>query len=567
MNGLQVQHNGYTVFNAGGVRWQVAIECSDLLFGPDGLRLDEWLQDGSAVVVKNGPHRTVYRVRLPGLDCFVKHYRMHDVRAWLREWVRPSKARMEWTRALAVAAAGVPTVEPLALGEQVRLGPGDSFLVTRTLEDSVPLGCFLESQLSLLSSARQTAVRQRLAVVLGEFLARLHDAGITHHDLHAGNLLLRLSENDEPLLYLIDLHAVSLGRPLDWKESWANLVMLNRWFTLRANRSDRLRCWRAYGRCRQKGDIHVIRDEKRESPLFLEEQTHRSNLAFWRARDRRSLVNNRYYRQLRSPGIVGHAVTDLDRDSLAELLKDPDRPFRDADALLKDSRSSTVVETVLPVGDEPRTVIVKRFRVTRWSDPFVAVVRRPGWLRSWVWGHGLRERCLPTPRPLAVFHRVSAGLPQEGYLIVEKVENAVDLHEFAKRLSEQPESLRRVAVRDWTERLARLAREMHRRGLSHRDFKAANVLLTEESPWLIDLVGVTRPRRLSWRRRVQNLARLNASFLRFPLLSRADRLRFLRVYLQWGLYGRDRWKRWWRAIDAATQAKIAQNERRGRVLV
>jgi hypothetical protein len=70
------------------------------------------------------------------------------------------------------------------------------------------------------------------------------------------------------------------------------------------------------------------------------------------------------------------------------------------------------------------------------------------------------------------------------------------------------------------------------------------------------------PRRLC----VQNLARLHASFHKDPLLTRTDKLRFLRTYLQWGLFGRHRWKRWWREIEAATQAKIARNRRSGRIL-
>src|SRR5690349_17515735 len=124
----------FTHLTLGAYRWEVVPAYRDRLLGPDGLRLDEWRQTGQAQVVKHGPHRTVYRVTLPGLDCYLKHYRMQDTRAWLRELVRPSKARMEHERALEVAARQVPTIEPLALGE-CRRGPSESFLVTRTLPD------------------------------------------------------------------------------------------------------------------------------------------------------------------------------------------------------------------------------------------------------------------------------------------------------------------------------------------------------------------------------------------------------------------------------------------------
>jgi hypothetical protein len=90
--------------------------------------------------------------------------------------------------------------------------------------------------------------------------------------------------------------------------------------------------------------------------------------------------------------------------------------------------------------------------------------------------------------------------------------------------------------------------------------------LTPSRVWLIDLVGVRRSRCLGRRRKVQNLARLNASFLDDGVLSRTDRLRFLRIYLAWGLHGRTGWKSWWDEIDRATRAKVVRNARHGRSL-
>jgi hypothetical protein len=84
--------------------------------------------------------------------------------------------------------------------------------------------------------------------------------------------------------------------------------------------------------------------------------------------------------------------------------------------------------------------------------------------------------------------------------------------------------------------------------------------------YFIDLVGMTRHRHLRRPRRIQNLARLNASFVNQRLLTRTDRLRFLRIYLQWGFFGRAGWKRWWRQISDATADKLARNARRGRLV-
>ncbi len=82
----------------------------------------------------------------------------------------------------------------------------------------------------------------------------------------------------------------------------------------------------------------------------------------------------------------------------------------------------------------------------------------------------------------------------------------------------------------------------------------------------IDLVGIRQHGKLSRQRRVANLARLNASFLRAGNVSNADRLRFLAIYRQWGLRGQAGWKDWWQALAQATQAKVARNQQTGRPL-
>lgn len=577
---------------AGGVRWLVHADVRDALFGPDGLRLEEWLRSGQAEVVKHGPHRTVYRVGLPGLDVHVKHYRLMDLRAWLRELVRPAKAWMECRRALAVAECAIPTIEPLAIGQAGSTGkPGDSFLITRSLADTDAVSSFLEVTFPTLPAAEQTHVRQELANELGRFVARLHQCGIAHDDLHAGNLLLR-REDGRLRLFLIDLHAARLGRPLDVAARWANLVLLNRYFSMRASRSDRLRFWRAYNAefaVKNPKRPDTARANSNEDARELERRTWASNLEFWRGRDSRCLGSNRYYQRVCSAVAVGHAVRDMDAATLDALLADPDAPFADPNVkLIKDTGSSTVAELTIPINGQPRPVIYKRFRVTSWSDPLVSLVRRPPAVRSWITGHGLRERDLPTPRPLAVLHRRRHGLLAEGYLLVEKVTDAMNLDKFVAALDGLSAEQRRRSLRSCIDKVARLLRDLHARHLSHRDIKASNILVASgkglvasestafsspaTSPLppatvsVIDLVGVRRYRKLPESRRLQNLARLHVSFFNCASLTRTDKLRFLRTYLQWGLLGKGGWKAWWREIAEATQRKVARNLRVGRPL-
>jgi tRNA A-37 threonylcarbamoyl transferase component Bud32 len=565
---------------AGDTRWHVATEVRDQLLGPEGLRLDEWINAGSARVVKHGPHRTVYAVSLPELMIHVKHNRIASLRARLRELARPSKARGECRRAFSVAERNVSTVTPLAVGEHVE-GPhkGESYLITRSLTGSTPLDAFITGVLPTFGPQARNQLQRRIAVALGQFLADLHEGGVLHQDLHAGNILISLSALNEPCMHLVDLHSVRLGMPLDWESSRANLVVFNRWFTLHAGRTDRLRFWQAYYRARQESCNWppATGVEPRKAAAYwareLEEHTRHSSAAFWRRRERRCRLNTRHFRQVRGSGVGGHAVADLDSSFLSALLADPDEPFRRPGIrFLKNSRSSKVVEFDEYVAGQVQRIVYKRFEVKSWHGPWISLLRRPPALRSWVNGHGLTERCLNTARPLAVLHRSRAGLLHQGYLLTLKINDAVELPHFLRNLFSVSREARHIMVRRAIDQIARFIQRMHWRGVSHRDLKGSNLLISESGLKdtrdisVIDLVGVTLARRLRRDRCVQNLARLNASVGNHPALTRTDLLRFLRVYLQWGILGKSGWKDWWREIGEATRAKQARNVHNGRPL-
>jgi tRNA A-37 threonylcarbamoyl transferase component Bud32 len=263
--------------SAGGFRWHVTPRFRDLLLGPAGLRLDEWLRAGQAHIVKQGPHRIVYHVQLAGLSFYVKRNLLIDRAGWLRQLIRPSKARTEYERARGVAERGLPTYVPLAFGEeQAFLGAGESIIVTEALTRTHELNVFAVDFLAALPAPRQARLRQRLAFELGKFLARLHEAGVRHDDIHPGNILVRLEPHDRLALFLIDLNAVHLGETLTWKESQENLVVLNRWFVLRASRGDRCRFWNAY---RQERNLAGARTGQRLAGE-IETRTLLSNLEF-----------------------------------------------------------------------------------------------------------------------------------------------------------------------------------------------------------------------------------------------------------------------------------------------
>jgi tRNA A-37 threonylcarbamoyl transferase component Bud32 len=520
---------GVPSVQVGGLRWHLTPAAVEL-FGHTGPSLEAWEADGSVVVVKQNLQRTIWRVTRPGGVVYLKRCRANTPRAWVRELLRPPKARLEFENAVTLRERGAPTAEPLAWATTASPWPGDSYVITRECPNAVAFD-------SVLTQPLADADRRRIAAALGRFFAQLHDAGVGHPDPHPGNLLF-----DGSGFVLLDVHAVRFGPPLSWPEARSNLVLLNRWFQVRATQADRARFWAAYSAGWSDTDVKARARE-------VEAATEASNLRFWATRTGRYLGTNRLFRRVKSGGIRGHAVRDLPDDVVNAWLADPDAVFtRPGVTVLKDSPSSTVVK----VGE----VIYKRFRVKR---PLAALrnrFRRSAALRSWVFGHNLLDRHLPTARPLFVAHRYRLGVPAEGYVAFEVVPNAVDL----------PDAVAAFDRRELAGKLGRLIRRMHDRHVSHRDLKAPNILIAgpDRDPVLIDLVGLTVGRRVTDAERVRNLARLNASFVNSTVVSRTDRLRLLFAYL--GRADRRAWKSWWKRAEAGTAAKVRKNLQTGRPL-
>lgn len=540
-----------SVVRCAGIRWHLAPGASEILT-TESLDLNAHVQSDAARIVKNGPHRTVYRVALPQGNVFWKHCRIAGLRSWARQCLRPFKAKMEFDRALALSLRGILTVEPLAWGVQENAFAGESFLITRELVDAVPLQEYLRS---FERGERSPSQRRDITEALGIFFARLHDAGVVQPDMHAGNILVA-HRDQPPRFHLIDLHAISIRQTLSWPARRDNLTIFNRWFIDHASRTDRRRFWRAYVKATVIGSrlpTDAIRD--------LEQRTQQSNWIFREGRDRRCMGTNRYFFKVRSAVASGHATRGIDEQLLKSLLENPDGPFQDASAtILKDSRTSTVAEIVMTTADGPRAMIWKRFRVKKPLTPLLNQLRPSPALRSWQAGHAFRDRGLPTARPWLVLHRRGTLGPREGYLLCEKIGGAVDAVTDLNSSRDHCDKWNQIA------KLARLIRRMHDLRLAHRDLKAANLLIETASRDIqfIDLVGVVKPHRLSDRSKAKNLARLQISLTQSPQLTQSDRLRFLRSYLRWGLHGRAGWKDWWKMIDGAGQAKIEQNQQRGR---
>ncbi len=136
---------------------------------------------------------------------------------------------------------------------------------------------------------------------------------------------------------------------------------------------------------------------------------------------------------------------------------------------------------------------------------------------------------LDSPALVAIAERRRAGIVLESWVLCEFRADAQPLSVALVR-----EDLARSARRRLLAGLGDLVGVLHAAGVDHPDLKPSNLLVGAGGALaLLDLDALVPPRRVNWRRRVRALGQLEA-YARdlHPGLSRTDRARVLRAYLE-----------------------------------
>lgn len=517
---------------------------------PTDTILADWLDSASAgdmastcdtigIRIKDGAHRTVWRLEGPWGSIHVKRNPLHNLRAWARRCFRKSKAALEAHNAQRLSNRQVPTVEVLALGEESSWR-GASWIVTRTLSGGVGL-----DQVLVTPGAFN---RVNMAVLLGQTIARMHGASAFHPDLHPGNLLLTV----DGTLHILDIHDLEWTNPT-LELRIRNLVLLNRWFQLRCPAWDRYRFLRAYLNEWKRSDNFPDLDP-RAMARDIEKRTFTSNQKLWKGRDLRCLGNNRDFVRRTKQGCSVMHLRDCQTEVI-DLLQNS-APEERLASIFKKSASSTVGLVPLFASSTHRSVVLK-----------IIPHRRPviDWIRSWfetpgqkAWklGHALRARGLPTPIPLA--YRSKMGIWGGDERLV--VEFLADSRQLDLWWREAPVAF--FQKRDLLKRLARIVATMHTRGVRHRDLKSANIMIDcKHQPWIIDLAGASLNRSVSQRTCEKDLARMARSGLAIGM-ALTGYLIFFKAYS--GNRLSPDWKKQWRQISRLVEKAMALQQKRGR---
>lgn len=234
--------------------------------------------------------------------------------------------------------------------------------------------------------------------------------------------------------------------------------------------------------------------------------------------------------------------------------------------VLKYSGGGEVFRATMRDGPCSIAVIAKQSRLTGWRRRLSAALTGTRESRNFNRGLALCLAGVETALPLALLERHQPR--REAWLITEFLEGLVDLDQVVLGLLANLAPERRVSVkRDIIGAVSRLLASLERNGLTHRDFKASNILLRHWdherralAACLVDLDGIHRTSWQTESRRWRPIIRLAASLSDYSALTRTDHARFLKAYLTDDGRGEVIWKSRFRRI-AVESAKYVLRAR------
>lgn len=167
-----------------------------------------------ARLVKRSLQRTVHLVELSGGSrVIVKEYRLRNWRQRLKRRLFGPKPVLEWRASRRLLEVEVPASHAIAVGLPAPPRQDvEGYLIVEVLPGVTSLPAHLR-ELARPGGGEAARAHGEFLRELARFVRRLHDRGVSHHDLHCGNILVHPAAAPDARFLVIDLHRISIGAP------------------------------------------------------------------------------------------------------------------------------------------------------------------------------------------------------------------------------------------------------------------------------------------------------------------------------------------------------------------
>lgn len=203
---------------------------------------------------------------------------------------------------------------------------------------------------------------------------------------------------------------------------------------------------------------------------------------------------------------------------------------------LSTSKSCTIIKDqkrikVYRVEYRGTAIYIKRYNPYSLWSRLATIIQGSKALKAWQGANLLLEKGFNTAMPLAAIDYRTFGLIGKSFYVTKEISDSeISVHYYEDRFHEKKGLLHER--RNFIRSMAKLFKELHQKGIYHNDLKDFNILIREDdgvlTPFLLDLEGVYRFKRVPQSKKIKNIVQLNRTIGR--LMSKADRLAFILEY-------------------------------------
>ena len=270
-------------------------------------------------------------------------------------------------------------------------------------------------------------------------------------------------------------------------------------------------------------------------------------------------------------GLIGWIRKDLPEDLFLYFIRDPERFIEDPSSrILKNGQKVQVIRLTLKTHHgRAHNVIIKRFR-------HPSLVRRLAFFlfpspasRCLKGASVLGSNGIPTAVPLAALEHRNWKDLGISYYVAEEIADSQSLSVFWGDVLPTLSMNRSVKERrKILGEVAGLFHKLHSRGIYHQDLKGTNILVRVEDSdqcrcVLVDVDGVSKKNRLSWRKRIKNLVQLNRTLGKH--LNLREKAFFLKYYAdKFSLTKSDRKALVRRVFTVTQESNLRSNRKRAK---
>jgi tRNA A-37 threonylcarbamoyl transferase component Bud32 len=216
----------------------------------DLLKIIEKHKRGDSRLLKSSPETVVSSVLLESKERFcVKQYRYRGFFNVLKNLFRSPPARRCWINGNGLIVRKIPTASPYALVEERFLFfTKESYIIMENLSDALGIDRYFLKYFSSPLPREKTLEKKKLISSFAKKVSELHNQGIYHSDLKAGNIMVRKAEEDGEnwRFYFIDNDKIAFKKKISLQMRAKNLAQINTSTFRCVNRTDKLRFFNEY---------------------------------------------------------------------------------------------------------------------------------------------------------------------------------------------------------------------------------------------------------------------------------------------------------------------------------